>query len=288
MERGSNMKKLIVLITCLFLMGCVTAGLDGRVSHLEKELKRIEMMAAAGGAAATDRIWPFYGLIGGGNALDGIAEGSIGDNDSALGRDSDGYGYFHTWNKDDENVSDPPSIIKPVGGDGTGSWLNVPRWYAEAFYSSAADSYHYVDPSNSSAFPTGMAEGSVTCIDTRDACFIYDGSSWWPLFTGNYVAYDTSQTVAADACWGGVITNSGAPANVILTLPSAVQGMRCTFAIVDDPDNITIQENAGSSDTIFRLAHIVLSEDEDSVTLYAISSSTWIVIGDSGAPNYVE
>jgi len=289
MERRSNMKKLMVLIISLLLMGCATAGLDGRVSHLEKEFKRIEMMTAAGGAAATDRIWPFYGLTGDGNALDGIAEASIGDNDTAIGRDSDAYGYIYYWSPTDDNTTgcDSPACIEPSDQvDDTGSWLNVTRFYAATFYSSAADGDHYVDPSNTSAFPTGIAEGSVTCIDDYDTCFVYDGSDWWPSFTGKYTAYTTTQIVAADACWGGVITNSGAPANIVLDLPIPVKGMRCTFAMADDTDNITIDE--GVSGTIFLLDYIVLAEKEESVTLYAISNATWIVVGDSGAPNYAE
>ena len=75
-------------------------------------------------------------------------------------------------------------------------------------------------------------------------------------------------------------------ANIVLTLPSAVRGMRCTFTMVDDVDNITINE--GDADAIFRLDYIVLAEDEESVTLYAISNTTWIVVGDSGTPIYTE
>ncbi|GAH13780.1 unnamed protein product, partial [marine sediment metagenome] len=88
------MKKLTILILLLFLSGCAglssqpSSDLEARVEALEKQTKRIELMAASGAAAATDRVWPFYGLTGAGNALDGIAEGSIGDNDFALGRDS--------------------------------------------------------------------------------------------------------------------------------------------------------------------------------------------------------
>ena len=88
------MKKLASLLLVLFTFSCAgfspkqDYNLEVRMEVLEKELKRIELMAAAGEAAAVDRAWPFYGLVGGGNALDGITEASIGDNDFAIGRDS--------------------------------------------------------------------------------------------------------------------------------------------------------------------------------------------------------
>ncbi len=285
------MKKLAVLLLVIFLsFGCASfsprsdSDLEARMEALEKQVKKIELMAASGAAAATDRFWPFYGLTGGGNALDGIAEANIGANDTAIGRDSSAYGYIYYWDATHAAACSSPACIRPADTDNTGSWLNVPRFYAEAFYSSADDGDHYVDPSNASAFPTGMAEGSIACRDDRDACFVYDGSSWWPLLTGKYVAYTNTGTIAVDDCWGGVITNAGAGGNITLTLPSAVQGMNCKIAIADSVDNITIQEGAG--DALFQLSSITLDDDVESVTLYAISTSTWVVIGDSASPTY--
>ena len=284
------MKKLAILLLVLFTFSCAgfspkqDYNLEVRMEVLEKELKRIELMAAAGEAAAVDRAWPFYGLVGGGNALDGITEASIGDNDFAIGRDSSGYGYLYYWDATDGNGESSPGIIKPNDGDGTGSWLSIDRWYAESFYSTAADGDHYIDPSNSSAFPTGMAEGSITCRDDRDACFVYDGSNWWPLLTGKYGAYASTGTISTVYCWGGVVTNNGAAGNIVLTLPSAVQGMLVRISRVDGSGSITVQE--GSGDAIDGTSDIVLDADLESVTLYAISVDTWAVVGDSGTPTY--
>jgi len=275
------MKKLWLLLL-LFTFGCASFGngnLNSRIDDLEQEVNRLKIMGLAGEAAATDRIWPFYGLSSGTNALNGIAEASIGVNDMAFGRDSNGFVYVMYWDATHATTCTSPSCIRPSDTDDTGSWLTAGQFYVDAFVSSAGDGEHYTDPSNSSAFPTGIAEGAVTCRDDRDACFVYDGTDWWPLLTGKNSAYTATGTIADADCWGGTVTNDGAAGAIALELCSATEGMRVTIAYVDLSGDITINE--GSGDTIFQLGSITLDSVGESVTLYAISNATWIVIGDS-------
>ena len=286
------MKRITILILLMFLsFGCVglsskpSSDLESRMEALEKQIKKIEIMAASGEAAATDRVWPFYGLTGAGNALDGISEVSIGANDTAIGRDSSNYGYIYYWNATHATACNSPACIRPNPTDGTGSWLNVERFYSAAFYSSAADGTHYTDPSNSAAFPPDppVTEGSITCRDDRDACFVYDGTNWLPLRTGSYGEYTATGTIDSYYCWGGLVTNNGAAGAIVLTLPSAVTLMEVTVACVDDSGSITVQE--GSGDVIDEYASIVLDctvANAEAVQLKAIDATTWVVFGGNG------
>ena len=281
------MKKLLIAFLLLLTFGC--AGLDNgnltsRIDALEQEVTRLKIMGLAGEAAATDRIWPFYGLSSGTNALNAISEGNIGANDMALGRDSNGYTYVFYWDAAYTGTCTSPSCIDPNPSDGTGSWLTTAQFYVDAFVSSAADGEHFIDPSNSSAFPTGIAEGSITCRDDRDACFVYDGTEWLPQYTGKNSPYIATGTIADADCWGGTVTNDGAVGAITLDLCAATKGMLVRIAYADLSGSITI--NKGSGDTIFQVANIVLDAAKESVTLFAINTSTWVVVADSGAPTY--
>jgi hypothetical protein len=285
------MKKLWFLLL-LLVFGC--AGLDNgnltsRIDALEQEVNRLKIMGLAGEAAATDRIWPFYGLSSGTNALNGISEANIGAKDMALGRDSNGYTYVFYWDATDDNTTGctSPSCIEPSDQvDNTGSWLTTAQFYVDAFVSSAADGEHFIDPSNSSAFPTGIAEGSITCRDDRDACFVYDGTDWLPMRISGYGEYSATGTIENYHAWGGFVNNNGVPAatNITLTLPSAVKYMLVTISRVDADGSITIQENSG--DNILSQSDIVLDANNESVTLFAINTSTWVVVSDANAPTY--
>ena len=285
------MKKLLIVLLILFTFGC--AGLDNgnltsRIDALEQEVNRLKIMGLAGEAAATDRIWPFYGLSSGTNALDGIAYANIGANDGAMGRDSNGYGYDYYWDATWPHASTctSPSCVKPsdIPGATNGAWKTIEQFYVGAFVSSAADGEHFIDPSNSSAFPTGITEGSITCRDDRDACFTYDGSEWLPHYTGKNSPYIATGTIADADCWGGTVTNDGASGAIVLDLCTATKGMLVRIAYADLSGSITI--NKGSGDTIFQVANIVLDAAKESVTLFAINTSTWVVVADSGAPTY--
>jgi len=296
--------KKVWFVFFIFLFGCAglyskpNSDLEARIASVEREIQRVKVIALSGEAAATDRVWPFYGLTGGGNALDGITEGSIGTNDFALGRDSDGYGYLFYWNATDTNSESAPSVIKPNGGDGTGSWLSISRWYAESFYSTASDGEHYVDVSNTTSLPAAatVGDGAISSRDDRDGVFTSDGTSWLPLYTGSYADCTTSgmdcddsspdtATIPANFAWGGLITNNGAIGNVTMTLPSAVSRMKITIVRIDSSGQITIEE--GSGDVINgATTNIVLDTNGESVTLRAIDSSTWAIESDSKSPTY--
>ena len=293
------MKKLWLIIFVL-LFGCAgvsptkpSSDTEARIKALEQKIKQFEMMTAAGGAAATDRIWPFYGRTGGGNALDGILEGNIGDYDCALGSalaGSDRYGYFYCWNDTYNQVvlgcDDPNCIPAADDIDETGAWINIKRWYAEGMYSSAADGDHFIDPSNDDAFPvSGVVEGAVTCIDDRDACFLYDGTNWIPIYARKYVEKVDDDEIDSDDCWGAVITNNGADGLITLTLPSAVKYMMCTFSVVDEDGDLYVKA-LGGDDIQGVNVDIRLIADGDSVTVYAISAADWIILSDAGSPTY--
>ena len=292
------MKKLLIVLLLLFTFGC--AGLDNgnltsRIDALEQEVNRLKIMGLAGEAAAIDRIWPFNGLSSGNNALNAILEANIEGYDMAIGRDSNGYVYIFYWDAAHDNTTGctSPSCIEPSDQvDDTGSWLTTAQFYVDAFVSSAADGEHFIDPSNSSAFPTGIAEGSITCRDDRDACFVYDGTNWLPLFTGGYgdctdmgcddAAPDTA-TIPVYYAWGGYVTNDEAIGDVTLTLPAAVKYMEITISRVDADGDITIEELTG--DNILSLDSITLDSSNESVTLRAIDAATWVVVSDAAAPN---
>ena len=109
------MKKIFVfLLLLLFAFGC-GSGSDKEIDELKKEIERLKIMIMTGQAAATDRIWPFYGLSSGTNALNGIGVDDIGDNDMALGSDSNGYVYVYYWNQSFSNggTCTSPSCILP-------------------------------------------------------------------------------------------------------------------------------------------------------------------------------
>jgi predicted RecA/RadA family phage recombinase len=75
--------------------------------------------------SAEARTFYFVGLTGGGNALDGAADGTytFTNNDFAIGRDTDGILYLYYYDTTSSAAENPPNVIAPNDAGGAGRWL---------------------------------------------------------------------------------------------------------------------------------------------------------------------
>lgn len=153
------MKKCIWLIMLVILGGCAT---QGQITALQNELAAIKTSKAKSTMllaqeAGAKRFW-WRDALTGATGLDQIDIGSLSDGDAAFVMTESGTTmtiYPYVFNAADTTATNSPINIRLTGG--TGVW-----WLATVqgvgFAVSAADGYHYIDVSNTSAL-TDKASG---------------------------------------------------------------------------------------------------------------------------------
>jgi len=185
------MKKIIWLIPLLLLLGCASqqrvADLENKIAQMSKQKATGTMLLAE--QAGARKFWWRNALTGGGDALDGIVDGSLVNGDAAFVMTQSGTtmtGYLYVYNKDagDATAENSPLVIAPNAGGG--------RWYlvnfnAAVITSNSADGTHYLDMSNTATLDAGSrADGRCWYAKDNNRIECYDGTNvqYWTA-TGN-------------------------------------------------------------------------------------------------------
>jgi len=173
------MKKIIWLIPLLILFGCAStqrvADLENKIAQMSKQKATGTMLLAE--QAGARKFWWRNALVGGGDALDGIAAASLVNGDAAFVMVQDGVtmtGYLYVYNSTDTTAENSPLIIAP--NDGGGRWYLV-NFNAATMTSNGASGYSYIIVSN----PTTYAG-----TPTAGMCYFKVDENKWCCYNGGW------------------------------------------------------------------------------------------------------
>jgi len=187
MERLINRRTFLYLTPLAILAGCAPGKrldqLESRVSALDSLVSKTPSLSAEEAmklAESTEsrNMWWRNGLIGGGDALDGITHTSLADGDGAIVVATDSVNsniYFYSYNASGTNTDNPPARIAPNSGGG--AWYLCDT-YSKTYNVAGEDGHYRINVSNASIFVGTPINGD--CMyrkDTNQIC-CFNGASW--------------------------------------------------------------------------------------------------------------
>jgi hypothetical protein len=143
--------------------------------------------------------------------------------------------------------------------------------------------------SNGVLFEGATADGYETTLTpadpTADRTITIPDAITGTLSVISVTAHAATGNLTAAECYGGIVTNTGAGAGIVLTLPVAVVGMKTTIWLtaaqdvdINPQDGTTILAlTDASGDAISSAATI-----GNTITLVALSTTSWGAISSSG------
>jgi hypothetical protein len=179
------MKWLLTALIGLTFSGCVTVldyqALENRVSQLEKKKTANTMLLAE--EAGARKFWWRNGLLGGGDALDGINHANLTDGDGAIVASLSGTtATWSVWIYDSDGTnSDYPAsctteCTRIAPNSGGGAWqLCIVN--ASSMGTFTIDGYKYINVTNTGAF-----SGTPNTGD----CYFRQSNNTWCCYNGGW------------------------------------------------------------------------------------------------------